>query len=76
MLLNNFKITLDMGDEIKYHNNYIGKINTDFDRTWGVLSSSMNRVKQLAKAGHNRYLLYLILFSFFVFIVIYIFRKF
>jgi len=52
-----------MGDEIKYHNTYLESMHTDFDRTWGFLSGSMTRVKNLAVAGHNRYILYLILFS-------------
>jgi len=65
-----------MGDEIKYHNTYLESMHTDFDRTWGFLSGSMTRVKNLAVAGHNRYILYLILFSLFVFVVIYFFRKF
>ncbi|KAI1280771.1 BET1 -like protein [Halotydeus destructor] len=68
-------LTLDMGDEIKSQNSILGDMDSEFDSVWGKLSSSMSRVTRLAKAGHNRYILYLIGFSFFVFFVIYVIMK-
>lgn len=50
-------------------------MNTDFDSGGGILKSTMGRLVRMSRAGHNRYIFYLILFSFFVFFVIYILMK-
>ncbi|RWS16266.1 BET1-like protein [Dinothrombium tinctorium] len=69
-------LTIDMGEEIREQNKYLKEMDNDFDSTQGLLSSSFNRVKRLAMAGHNKYILYLILFSLFVFFVIYVLIRF
>ncbi|XP_054161528.1 BET1 homolog [Oppia nitens] len=69
-------LTLDMGDEIKDQNHFLKDMDNTFDSSWGLLSSSLSRVKRLANSGQNRHILYIILFSFFVFFVIYIIMKF
>ena len=43
----------------------------DFDSAGGLLGSSMKRVKNMAKAGHNRWMCYLILFIVAVFFMCY-----
>ena len=43
----------------------------DFDSAGGLLGSSMKRVKNMAKAGHNRWMCYMILFIVAVFFVCY-----
>ena len=69
-------LTLDMGEEIKSQNFLLKDMDNEFDSTWGLLSSSMGRVKKLALAGHNRYIWYLMLFSLFVFLFIYMIIRF
>lgn len=69
-------LTLDMGDEIKSQNLFLKSMDNEFDSTWGLLSSSMARVKKLALSGHNRIYLYLALFSLFVFFFVYIIIRF
>ena len=43
----------------------------DFDSAGGLLGSSMKRLKSMANAGHNRWMLYMILFIVVVFFVFY-----
>ncbi|CAL1275898.1 unnamed protein product [Larinioides sclopetarius] len=69
-------LTIDIGHEVRAQNQMLREMDDDFDSTSGFLSTTMGRVVKLAKAGHNRYILYLLLFSFFVFFVIYIILKF
>lgn len=48
----------------------------DFERTSGLLSTSVARVVRMAKAGHNYYILYIFLFSIAVFFILWIVLKF
>lgn len=68
-------ISIDIGHEVKYQNKMLNEMNTDFDSGEGILKSTMGRLVRMSRAGHNRYIFYLILFSFFVFLVIYILMK-
>lgn len=64
-----------MGDEIREQNRFISGMDNDFDSTFGSMTNAVARLKRIATAGHNRIYLYLILFSLFVFFVIYIIMK-
>ncbi|CAG2182263.1 unnamed protein product [Oppiella nova] len=68
-------LTLDMGEEIKDQNLFLKDMDNTFDSSWGLLSSSVNRVKRIATSGQNRHILYLFLFAFFVFFIIYVIMK-
>jgi blocked-early-in-transport protein 1 len=46
-------------------------MNEDFDTTGSLLTGSLKRVKAMASAGHNRWMLYLILFVLLVFFICY-----
>ena len=70
------KLAVDMGDEIKYQNTFLGGMTTDFENSSNFLKNSLDRVKKISLSGHNRYILYLILFAFFVFFMIYIIIRF
>ena len=66
-------LTLDMGEEIRSQNSLLNSMDNDFNSVWGKLSNSMSRVKKLASAGHNSWLLfYLLFFALFVFLIIYL----
>ena len=43
----------------------------DFETTGGLLGSSMKRLKVMSNAGHNRWMLYMIVFIVVVFLVLY-----
>ncbi|GIX81615.1 hypothetical protein CEXT_213361 [Caerostris extrusa] len=69
-------LTIDIGHEVRTQNQMLREMDDDFDSTGGFLSTTMGRVLKLSKAGHNHYILYLLLFSLFVFFVIYLLLKF
>ncbi|KAH9421125.1 BET1 homolog [Dermatophagoides pteronyssinus] len=69
-------LSLDIGEEIKEHNRFLKDMDNDFDSTWGTLTNSMNRLKKIASSGNHRYIWYLLLFSLFVFFVIWLIIRF
>ncbi|XP_044016865.1 BET1 homolog isoform X2 [Aphidius gifuensis] len=69
-------LSIDIGAEVKYQDKLLRGIDDDFERTSGSLTSSISRVVRMAKASHNYYILYLFLFSIFVFFVLWIILKF
>ncbi|KAI5737895.1 BET1 homolog [Diaphorina citri] len=70
-------LTIDIGTEVKYQNEHLLRgMDDDFDRTGGFLNNSMARVLRLTRGGHNYYILYLFLFSIFVFFLLYFVIKF
>ncbi|KAG8039301.1 hypothetical protein G9C98_003608 [Cotesia typhae] len=69
-------LSIDIGTEVKYQDKILRDMDDDFERTSGSLTSSVARVIRMAKAGHNYYIIYLFLFSIFVFFVLWIVLKF
>ncbi|XP_020280216.1 BET1 homolog [Pseudomyrmex gracilis] len=69
-------LSIDIGTEVKYQDKLLHDMDEDFERTDSSLTNSVARVLRLAKAGHNRYILYLFLFSIAVFFVLWIVLKF
>jgi len=68
-------MTVEMGDEIKHQNLLLKNMDKDFQSSWGLLSSSFTRVKNIAKSGQNKHILYLLLFSLLVFFILYIYLR-
>ncbi|XP_075067897.1 BET1 homolog [Mixophyes fleayi] len=68
-------LSIDIGAEVKYHNKFLGELDTDFDSTGGFLGSTMGRLKVLSRGSQAKLLLYMMAFAFFVFFVIYWFVK-
>ncbi|CAH1786965.1 unnamed protein product [Owenia fusiformis] len=62
-------LTIDIGTEVKTQNQMLKGMDDDFDATGGFLGKAMSRVSAIAKAGHNRFIFYLIMFALFVFMV-------
>ena len=75
MITSAMKLTLDMGEEIRDQNRFISGMDNDFEKTYGFLSSSMTRLKRIAKDSPLRLSLYLFLFALFVFFIIWIIMK-
>lgn len=69
-------LSIDIGNEVKYQDRMLGDIDDDMERTGGFLGNTMNRVLRLGKGSHNYYILYLFLFSIFVFFILYLVIKF
>ncbi|KAJ8966966.1 hypothetical protein NQ314_003188 [Rhamnusium bicolor] len=69
-------LTIDIGNEVKYQDKFLRDVDDDMDRTGGFLGTTMNKVLRLSRGSHNYYILYLFLFSIFVFFVLYLVLKF
>lgn len=69
-------LTIDIGNEIKYQDKMLKDVDDDLDRTSGFLGTTMSKVVRLARGSHNYYILYLFLFSIFVFFILYLVLKF
>ncbi|XP_071445160.1 BET1 homolog [Hetaerina americana] len=69
-------LSIDIGTEVKYQDKLLKGLDDDFDKGQGVLGKTMNHVLRLSRGSHNYYLLYLLLFSFLVFIILWIGIKF
>ncbi|XP_065174167.1 BET1 homolog [Atheta coriaria] len=69
-------LSIDIGNEVKYQDKLLRDVDDDLDRTGGFLGTTMNRVLRLSKGSHNYYIIYLFLFSIFVFFLLYIVLKF
>ncbi|EEB20438.1 conserved hypothetical protein [Pediculus humanus corporis] len=68
-------LTIDLGHEVKEHNKFLSGLEEDFERSGGFLSKTINRVVRLGKGSHNYYILYLLLFSFIVFLIIWVLMR-
>lgn len=64
-------LTIDIGDEVRYHDKLLRGMDEDMDRTGGFLSNTMNRVVRLGRNGHQKYMCYMFLFALFVFLLLY-----
>lgn len=69
-------MSIEIGNEVRYQDKLLRGLDDDVDRTSGFLGRTMGRVLSLGKGNHNYYILYLFLFSIFVFFVLYIVLKF
>ena len=65
------QLSIDIGDEVRHQNKDLEGMGDDFEHTGGLLGSSMKRLKSMTNAGHNRWMLYMILFIIVVFFVLY-----
>ncbi|XP_039291166.1 BET1 homolog isoform X1 [Nilaparvata lugens] len=69
-------LSIDIGQEVKYQDRLLRDMDQDFERTGGFLQNTMGRVMRLAGGSHNYFMLYIFLFSLFVFFVLYVVIKF
>lgn len=64
-------LSIDIGHEVRSQNKMLSEMDSDFDSTGGFLGSTMGRLTKMSKAGHNKFMCYLIIFALFVFFVLY-----
>ncbi|KOX73740.1 KN motif and ankyrin repeat domain-containing protein 1 [Melipona quadrifasciata] len=69
-------LSIDIGNEVQYQDKMLRGMDEDFERTSGSLTSSVARVLRLSKGSHAYYILYLVLFSIFIFFVLWVTLKF
>lgn len=65
------KITIAIGDDVRGQNRLLSGMETDFDASKGLLGSTMRKLNGVAKAGGKNLTCFLVLFSLFVFLIIY-----
>ncbi|VDK50638.1 unnamed protein product [Anisakis simplex] len=65
------KITIAIGDDVREQNRLLNEMDSDFDASRGLLGTTMGKLGRVAKAGGKNLLCYLVLFSLFVFLLIY-----
>ncbi|XP_072859289.2 BET1 homolog isoform X1 [Pogona vitticeps] len=64
-------LSIEIGAEVKQQNKILSEMDNDFDSTSGFLGATMGRLKILSRGSQTKLLCYMMLFSLFVFFVIY-----
>ncbi|VDD93636.1 unnamed protein product [Enterobius vermicularis] len=65
------KITIAIGDDVRDQNRLLNEVDSEFDASKSLLGSTMKRLGIVARSGGGSMLCYLVLFSLFVFFIIY-----
>ncbi|XP_013407003.1 BET1 homolog [Lingula anatina] len=68
-------LTIDIGTEVREQNKFLNDFDNDMDNSSGILGATMGRLTAMARAGHNKFIWYLLLFSLFVFFVLWLIIK-
>jgi blocked-early-in-transport protein 1 len=66
-----WQLSIDIGDEVRGQNRFLNDMDENFDSAGGFLAGSMKRVMNMGKAGHNRWMCYMMIFIIIVFFVVY-----
>lgn len=64
-----------VGNEVRYQDKILNDLDDDMSRTGGFMGNTLNRVMRLSKHKKS-YLCYMLLFSLFVFLILYVVLKF
>lgn len=64
-------LSIDIGAEVKHHNQMLQDMDSDFDSTGGLLGATMGRLKQLSRGSQTKVFCYMLLFALFVFTILY-----
>lgn len=70
------QITIQLGDEIKNSNRFLDDLDNKFSKSQNILTATIGRIGKLSQNGNCKIYFYLILFSLFVFFVLYLAIKF
>ncbi|CAI2351913.1 unnamed protein product [Caenorhabditis sp. 36 PRJEB53466] len=65
------RVTIAIGDDVREQNRLLNDMDSEFDSSKSLLSSTMRRLGIVSRAGGKNMLCYLILFALFVFFVVY-----
>lgn len=69
------QVSIQIGEETREHNKFLRELDTRAESVFGSLSLNIDQVKRLARSGNNRVVFYLLAFTFFVVIVIYLINR-
>lgn len=64
-------LSIEIGHEVKHQNKLLAEMDSQFDSTTGFLGKTMGKLKLLSRGSQTKLLCYMMLFSLFVFFVIY-----
>uniref|UniRef100_A0A8P0TDR1 BET1 homolog n=2 Tax=Canis lupus familiaris TaxID=9615 RepID=A0A8P0TDR1_CANLF len=64
-------LSIEIGHEVKHQNKLLAEMDSQFDSTTGFLGKTMGKLKILSRGSQTKLLCYMLLFSLFVFFVIY-----
>lgn len=64
-------LSIEIGHEVKHQNKLLAEMDSQFDSTTGFLGKTMGKLKILSRGSQTKLLCYMMLFSLFVFFVIY-----
>ncbi|CAO2602891.1 BET1 homolog, partial [Lemmus lemmus] len=64
-------LSIEIGHEVRNQNKLLSEMDSQFDSTTGFLGKTMGRLKILSRGSQTKLLCYMMLFSLFVFFVIY-----
>ncbi|XP_069715745.1 BET1 homolog isoform X2 [Phaenicophaeus curvirostris] len=64
-------LSIEIGTEVKNQNKMLSEMDNDFDSTSGLLGATVGRLKALSRGSQTKLLCHMMLFSLFVFFVIY-----
>ncbi|XP_057160440.1 BET1 homolog isoform X1 [Ursus arctos] len=65
------ELSIEIGHEVKHQNKLLAEMDSQFDSTTGFLGKTMGKLKILSRGSQTKLLCYMMLFSLFVFLVIY-----
>jgi len=69
-------LSIDIGTEVREQNKFLNEMDEDFDKSGGLLSKTMGRLRGITKAGHWKMWVYIALFAFFVFFMCWVIVRF
>ncbi|PNJ70028.1 BET1 isoform 5, partial [Pongo abelii] len=64
-------LSIEIGHEVKTQNKLLAEMDSQFDSTTGFLGKTMGKLKILSRGSQTKLLCYMMLFSLFVFFIIY-----
>lgn len=64
-------LSINIGEEVRYHNRELAGMDNDMDKVGGFLSQTMGRLKGISRHGYGKMYCYLFLFVMAVFFVMY-----
>ncbi|XP_036154735.1 BET1 homolog [Myotis myotis] len=64
-------LSIEIGQEVKTQNKLLAEMESQFDSTTGFLGRTMGKLKILSRGSQTKLMCYMMLFSLFVFFVIY-----
>ncbi|XP_028012778.1 BET1 homolog isoform X1 [Eptesicus fuscus] len=64
-------LSIEIGHEVKTQNKLLAEMDSQFDSTTGFLGRTMEKLKILSRGSQTKLMCYMMLFSLFVFFVIY-----